>query len=59
MIYSYTDKKAEIRYLPNKLISIYIDGELVKYKELLTVTEEAVKSENKGLWESCDFIVVL
>jgi len=43
-VYSYTGKKAEIRYLPNRAISIYIDGELMKYKKLLTVSKEAVKS---------------
>lgn len=46
-IYSYAGKKAEIRYLPNKFLSIYIDGELVKYRKLLTVTKERVKSKTE------------
>jgi uncharacterized Fe-S cluster protein YjdI len=46
-IYSYAGKKAEIRYLPNKFLSIYIDGELVKHRKLLTVTKDRVKSKSE------------
>ena len=46
-IYSYAGKKAEIRYLPDKFLSIYLDGELVTYRKLLTVTKERLKSESE------------
>jgi len=46
-VYSYAGKQVEIRYLPNKFLSIYIDGELVRYRKLLTVTKERVKSKSE------------
>ncbi|MCX8015152.1 MAG: DDE-type integrase/transposase/recombinase [candidate division WOR-3 bacterium] len=43
-INSYSGKRAEIRYMPGKFLSIYIDGEIVRYKKLLTITKDRVKS---------------
>jgi transposase InsO family protein len=45
-IYSYSGKKAEIRYLPDVFLSIYIDNELVEYRKLLTDTKNTLKSRN-------------
>ncbi|MEF3254839.1 MAG: integrase core domain-containing protein [Deferribacterales bacterium] len=47
-VYSYTGKNAEIRYFPNKHLSIYIDGESVRHKKLLTLTKKVVKSKGNS-----------
>jgi len=46
-IYSYSGKKAEVRYMPDDFLSIYIDNELVRYRKMLTVRKDMVKSNNK------------
>lgn len=43
-IYSYCGKKAGIRYGRDIPLMIFIDGEQVKYKKLLTMTKEQVDS---------------
>lgn len=45
-VYSYSGKKAEIRYLPDVFLSIYIDNDLVEYRKLLTDTKNTLKSRN-------------
>ncbi len=44
-VYSYCGKKAEIRYGRNIPLMIFIDGEPVKYKKLLTMTKKRVDSQ--------------
>lgn len=46
-ISTYSGKMAEIRYFPGKFLSIYIDGEPVKYKKSLTVTKDRVKLDKR------------
>jgi len=48
-VYSYCGKKAEIRYARNVPLMIFIDGELVKYKKLLTMTKQRVNSQEVGV----------
>jgi transposase InsO family protein len=44
-VYSYCGKKAEIRYARNKRLMIFVDGESVRYKKLLTMTKQRVNSQ--------------
>lgn len=48
-VYSYCGKKAEIRYGRDIPLMIFIDGELVKYKKLLTMTKQRVNSQKVGV----------
>jgi|GEM_PF-1925013 len=47
-IYSYGGKKAEIRYFPGKPLKIYIDGESVRYKKILSKGKEEIKYKEEG-----------
>lgn len=47
-IYSYSGKRAEIRYMPGRALSIYIDDEKVGYKRLLTAGKKAVSCRRKS-----------
>jgi len=49
LVYSYCGKTAEIRYGRDIPVTIFIDGELVKYKKLLTMTKQRVNSEKVGV----------
>jgi len=42
-VYSYSGKKAELRYVPDVPLTIYIDGKEVAYRKLLTITKPAIR----------------
>jgi len=44
-VYSYSGKKAELRYLPNVPLAIYIDGKEIENRKLLTITKRALRYE--------------
>lgn len=48
-VYSYCGKKAELRYARDVPLMIFIDGELVKYKKLLTMTKDRINSQEEGV----------